>query len=65
MFTPEKFRAKAAEYAELLKKTNIPDEIREFQRLQRSFDLLAQNEEWMAANCNKIVHSQDDISQGR
>jgi hypothetical protein len=65
MFTAAQFRAKAAEYAELLKKTNIPDEIQEFQRLQRSFDLLAQNEEWMAANFNKIVHSQDDISQGQ
>lgn len=61
MFTAEQFRAKAAEYGELLKKTDVPTEIREFQRSIGSFDLLAQNQEWLAANFDKIVHSQDEL----
>ena len=32
MFTAEQFRAKAAESAESLKHTDVPSEIREFQR---------------------------------
>lgn len=61
MSTAEQFRAKAAEYGELLKKTDVPTEIREFQRSKGSFDLLAQNEEWLATNFDKTVHSQDEL----
>jgi hypothetical protein len=43
MFTPEQFRAKAAECAESLKNSVVPSEIREFQRARQSFSLLAQN----------------------
>ena len=32
MFTPELYRAKAAEYGELAKTANSPDDAREFQR---------------------------------
>jgi hypothetical protein len=59
MSTAEQFRAKAAEYAELLKKTDVPSEIREFQRSEHSFDLMAQNEDWLADNFDKTVHPQD------
>jgi len=61
MFTAEQFRAKAAEYGELLKKTDVATEIREFQRSKGSFDLLAQNEDWLTANFDKTVHSQDEL----
>ena len=60
MATAEKFRAKATEYAELLKKTDVPSEIRDFQRSHSSFNLLAQNQEWLAANLDKTIHSQDE-----
>jgi hypothetical protein len=61
MATAEKFRAKATEYAELLKKTDVPSEIRDFQRSHSSFNLLAQNQEWLAANLDKTIHSQDEL----
>jgi len=63
MFKAKQYRAKAAESAELLKYTDVPSEIREFQRLKESFTALAQNEDWLANNFNKIIHSQDIPSQ--
>ena len=59
MFTAKEFRAKAAESAESLKHTNVPSEIREFQRSKESFSALAENEDWLANNFDKIIHSQD------
>jgi len=59
MFTAKQFRAKAAEAAKALKYTDVPSEVREFQRLEASFTALAQNEDWLADNFNKIIHSQD------
>ena len=59
MFTPNQFRAKAAEYAELLRNTQNPSEIKEFQRSKQSFSQLAHNEDWLAANFDKIIHSQE------
>ena len=57
MSTAKQFRAKAAESAESLKHTVVPSEIREFQRSIDSFKALAENEDWLAANFDKIVHS--------
>jgi hypothetical protein len=57
MFTAKQFRAKAAESAEALKHTDIPSEIRELQRSERSFTELAQNETWLADNFDKIIRS--------
>jgi hypothetical protein len=59
MFTAGQFRAKAAEYAELLKNTDNPSEIKEFQRSKQSFSQLAHNEDWLAANFDKTIHSQE------
>jgi len=59
MFTAEQYRAKAAESAESLKHTDDPSEIRELQRSGESFRLFAQNEDWLAANFDKIIKSQD------
>ena len=59
MFTAEQFRAKATEYAELLKNAVAPSEIIELQRQKQSFSLLAQNEDWLAHNFDKIIHAQD------
>jgi uncharacterized protein CbrC (UPF0167 family) len=60
MFTAEQYRAKATEYAELLKFAVAPDEIIELQRRTQSFTLLAQNEDWLAHNSDKIIRAQDD-----
>jgi hypothetical protein len=59
MFTAKQFRAKAAESAESLKHTDVPSEIRKFQRSKASFSALADNEDWLANNFDKIIRSQD------
>ena len=59
MFTADQYRAKAAESAESLKRTDVPSEIREFQRSKQSFSDLAQNEDWLADNFDKMIRSRD------
>ena len=54
MFTAKQYRAKASEYTELLKAASLPAETREFRRLEQSYLTLAENEEWMADNREKI-----------
>ena len=56
MFTPQQYRAKAAEYAELIKTASNADEEREFRKLETSFLALASNTQWMADNQDKILH---------
>ena len=58
MITAKQFRAKAAESAESLKHTDVPSEMRELQRSRQSFSALAENEDWLANNFDKIIHSQ-------
>jgi hypothetical protein len=66
MFTPEHYRAKAAEYGELAKTANGPDEAREFQRHERNFTELADNEQWVADHRDQTVHATgaDAVSEG-
>jgi hypothetical protein len=59
MFTGKQFRAKAAECAEQAKNTNIPSEIDEFQRSKQAFTDLAQNEDWLQRNFDKLIRSRD------
>ncbi|MGA7388454.1 MAG: hypothetical protein WBW99_11080 [Pseudolabrys sp.] len=54
MFTAKQYRAKAAEYTELLKAASLPAETDEFRKLEQSYLRLAENEEWLAANLEKI-----------
>ena len=63
MFTADQFRAKAAQYAALLAHTDSPGEIRNLTRLKESFTRLAENEDWLAGNFDKIVHAQDIVAQ--
>jgi len=63
MFTAEQFRSQAAQSAESAKNTDVPSEIRKFQASRESFRLLAQNEDWLADNFDKMIHSQDLPSQ--
>jgi hypothetical protein len=53
MPTAKQYRAKAAEYSELLKTASLPSEAREFRILEQSFITLAENDEWLADNLGK------------
>jgi hypothetical protein len=57
MSTSEQYRAKAAEYAALKLTANNPEEVRELQRLERSFTMLADNEQWLVSNRARILHT--------
>ncbi len=59
MFTAKQYRAKAAESAESLKHTDVPSEISELRRSKQSFSDLAQNEDWLANNFDKMIRSRD------
>ena len=55
MFTPKQYRAKAAQYTQLLKSTGSPAETGEFRRLEQSYITLAENGEWLAENLEKTL----------
>ena len=55
MFTEKKYRAKSKEYGDLIKESNDPGQIRKFQDSKDSFSSLADNEEWLATNFDKMV----------
>ena len=59
MFKAEHFRTKLAENAELIKNTDAPSEIRKLEQSIKSFRHLAQNEDWLADNFDKMIHSRD------
>jgi hypothetical protein len=60
MFTAQDFRIKATESGESLKSSSAPSEI---QRSMESFGQLARNEDWLADNFDKMIHSQDELSK--
>ena len=57
------FAQKQQNPAESIKHTDVPSEIREFQRSKESFNALAENEDWLANNFDKIIRSQDIAPQ--
>jgi hypothetical protein len=63
MFTPEQYREKAAEYSELAKQANAPNEVREFQRHEQSFTMLADNEQWLADNHDNLAINLDKLAR--
>jgi hypothetical protein len=63
MFTAEQFRTKVAECAETIKNTDVPSEIGKLERSMESYSLLAQNEDWLADNFDKIIRSQVVLSE--
>ena len=63
MFTAKHFRTKVAESAELIKNTDGQSEIRKLEQSMKRFSLLAQNEDWLADNFDKMIHSQDVLSK--
>jgi hypothetical protein len=65
MLAAEQYRAKAAEYTELLKAASLSAEGDEFRRLKRSYLVLAENEEWMADNREKMnMMGADEVCYG-
>jgi hypothetical protein len=61
MPTPEQYREKAAEYNELAKQANAPNEVREFQRHEQSFTRLADNAQWLADNHDKLANNLEKL----
>jgi hypothetical protein len=59
MFTAQQHRAKAAEYRGFLDAPLSPAETSEFRNLERTYKTLAENEEWLALNANKILAASD------
>jgi len=60
MFTSEQYRAKAAEYIELVKTAKTPNEVSEFQKLGQSFTELADNEQWVTDHHDQTLHAAED-----
>jgi hypothetical protein len=60
VFATLKYREKSKELGELVKGSRDPGEIRKFQDLKDSFNALADNEEWLSINFDKIVHSSEE-----
>jgi hypothetical protein len=59
MFAAQDFRKKASECAESAKLTDVASERRELQQSEHSLNSMAQNEDWLSANFDKIIRSQD------
>jgi hypothetical protein len=57
MFTAKQYRDQASECAKLVGIANSPNEVQEFQRLERSFTELADNAQWVTDNHGKTVHA--------
>jgi hypothetical protein len=61
MFTPEQYRAEAANYTELAKQGNAPNEVRKFLRHAQSLTMLADNEQWLADNHDNLANNLDKL----
>jgi hypothetical protein len=65
MFKSQQYRAKAAEYGELVKGSTESDESRKFQELQERLASLADNEQGLANNYDNAVQvAEQDLSRG-
>ena len=62
MFTPEQYRKKAAQYTELARHANAPNEVREFQTHERSLTMLADNKQWLTDNDDKLANNLDEMA---
>ena len=58
MFTAKQFRAKAAETAEVTQTHRCAERNPRVSAIEESFNALAQNEDWLANNFDKIIRSQ-------
>jgi hypothetical protein len=60
MFTTKQYRTKSTEYGELSKGSTDPGQIRKYQDSSDSFGSLADNEEWLANNFDKMLQAPDE-----
>jgi len=57
MFTSNRYRDKAAEYAERGENANGSREVKEFARLEKNFTTLADNEQWLSESYQRTVQA--------
>ncbi len=60
--TSQQYRAKAAEAAQLARQSNSINDISQFTQMARSYTTLADNEDWLAANADKLVSSDPSLN---
>jgi hypothetical protein len=60
MFTTKQYRAKSNAYGELSKGPTDPGQIRKYQDSSDSFNSLADNEEWLANNFDKMLQGSNE-----
>jgi len=64
MSSAQQYRAKAAEFRALLTKTpRSPNETRDLRDLAQTYTTLAENEEWMAANMDKVIQRRKNYDE--
>jgi hypothetical protein len=70
MFTPDQYRKKANDYGQLITTAVGRNEEREFRQLEKTFTVLADNEQWLADNhdktvrCLELEHADSSVSTG-
>jgi hypothetical protein len=64
MFTSAEFRAKAARFGKRAESAETPEQRQELLELEDSFNVLADNEQWLSDNHDKTVHSKSAPKQG-
>ena len=64
MFTTKQYRVKAVEYGELVKTSIDPNQRRDFQKIEQSFTVLADNEQWLANNYQNTLHASERDPNG-
>jgi hypothetical protein len=65
MFTSKQYRDKAADYNERAAAASAPEDERALRDRGRSFDTLAENEQWLAENHERTVHAPVEGSPAR
>ncbi len=64
MFIVEQYRAKALEYGDLVKTSADANERLEYQKLQRRFVELADNEQWLVDHYKQTLHAAEGVCSG-
>jgi hypothetical protein len=62
MFKAQHYRQKAAQQGKRANETEDPGEMHEFKKMERRFNSLASNEEWLADNFDKTLQVPADTS---
>ena len=64
MSSAQQYQAKAAEFRALLTNTpRSPNETRDLRDLAQTYTTLAENEEWMAANMDKVIQRRKNYDE--